>query len=223
MKNEWPPNLYGGEVDNENDNDYEEYSENVVEKGNNHQESFFSSSPLPTVSKQYSTVTTMTDDYRNGRDKKLNNPMRGEGASPLPTTIPSAMLSRTTTHHEGDNEAAGQTTFGWDENLECGIAYMLGNLSSIILLVFEARNRNVRFHAWQSFILFTSFLSVKLLGLLFLPFNPPITLWSIGIIEIISACYMSYWTVKGYQISIPRISDWAKTCVSDEDRLISRT
>jgi uncharacterized membrane protein len=54
------------------------------------------------------------------------------------------------------------TTLGLDERLERALAYSLGWLSGILLFVFE-KNRNVRWHAAQSIIVFGS-LSVVIAG-----------------------------------------------------------
>jgi uncharacterized membrane protein len=235
MKREWPSTLYSavadttaaavGDADVEDDG-YEEYSEGgggVVEKGTNHPESLFPRQPSTFSKQHYQTI----DHAGNGRrDKKIPNNPRSGGVivggsgggdtSPIPA-LPSTTLPRTVYDGNNGNDDEGQTSFGLDENLECGMAYMLGNLSSILLLILETRNRKVRFHAWQSFIIFTSFLSIKLLGLIFLPFHYSTTLWLLGILEIVSACYMAHGIVKGYPMSIPRISDWANSCVSDDD------
>ena len=47
-----------------------------------------------------------------------------------------------------------KTSSGLDENVAGAVAYALGWISGAALLVSEPSNRFVRFHAWQSVILF---------------------------------------------------------------------
>jgi uncharacterized membrane protein len=47
-----------------------------------------------------------------------------------------------------------RTSFGLDENTESALAYVLGFITGIFLLLMEDENRTVRFHALQSTVLF---------------------------------------------------------------------
>jgi uncharacterized membrane protein len=64
-----------------------------------------------------------------------------------------------------------RTTLGCDANVAAALAYVLGWISGIVLLVVERNNRFVRFHAMQSVLVFGAFslawflcLSIPLLG-----------------------------------------------------------
>ena len=47
-----------------------------------------------------------------------------------------------------------QTASGLDENVAGALAYGLGWITGALFLLFEPSNRFVRFHAWQSVIIF---------------------------------------------------------------------
>jgi uncharacterized membrane protein len=112
------------------------------------------------------------------------------------------------------------TRLGWDEVVECSTAYVLGSISSILLLIFETYNRNVRFHAWQSFCAFTPLMSMKLIGMILFPTHHVRIMLLIGAIEILLACYMSYQTAQGHYIRIPFISNWAERCIANDIRYL---
>jgi len=64
-----------------------------------------------------------------------------------------------------------RTSLGLDANVVAALAYLLGWISGVILLLTERQNRFVRFHALQSAIVFGTlsvawflFLSIPLLG-----------------------------------------------------------
>lgn len=48
---------------------------------------------------------------------------------------------------------AYETTYGWRVDIEAGVAYVLGPVLGIVLLMLEHKNDYVRFHAWQSLLL----------------------------------------------------------------------
>jgi uncharacterized membrane protein len=47
-----------------------------------------------------------------------------------------------------------KTASGFDENVAGALCYALGWLTGIVFLLREPKNRFVRFHAWQSVLLF---------------------------------------------------------------------
>lgn len=73
-----------------------------------------------------------------------------------------------------DSPGSGPTATGLSQNMAGAIAYLLGPITGIILLVIEKENRFVRFHAMQSTVLCVAwiivsyglqlFLAVPLLG-----------------------------------------------------------
>lgn len=70
-----------------------------------------------------------------------------------------------------------KTTLGMDQNLEALIAYVLGWLTGIIILLLEKENEYVRFHAMQSIVVFLPITVVSfVLGFI------PIIGWLLGIV-----------------------------------------
>lgn len=68
-------------------------------------------------------------------------------------------------------ENTDRTVLGCDANVAAALAYLLGWISGVVLLVTERQNRFVRFHALQSVLVFGSLslawflcLSIPLIG-----------------------------------------------------------
>ena len=61
-------------------------------------------------------------------------------------------------------ETATQTSIGLDENVAGALAYALGWISGIALLIVERENQFVRFHALQSAIAFGALSAIWFLG-----------------------------------------------------------
>ena len=47
-----------------------------------------------------------------------------------------------------------ETSIGMKENVVSGLWYLFGWFSGLIILLIEQNNREVRFHAWQSILVF---------------------------------------------------------------------
>jgi uncharacterized membrane protein len=74
--------------------------------------------------------------------------------------------------HLSSGHGAAKTTLGFDERFEGLLAYSLGWVSGILILLFEKKSRFVRFHALQSistFLLLFLLMQVPFLGALFAP------------------------------------------------------
>jgi uncharacterized membrane protein len=68
-------------------------------------------------------------------------------------------------------ENTDRTSLGFDANVAAALAYLLGWISGVVLLLTERQNRFVRFHALQSILVFGTLslawflcLSIPLLG-----------------------------------------------------------
>ncbi|PIU30173.1 hypothetical protein COT07_02065 [Candidatus Woesearchaeota archaeon CG07_land_8_20_14_0_80_44_23] len=53
-----------------------------------------------------------------------------------------------------ESATSGKSSLNMDENIESLLCYLGGWVTGIIFLVLEKKNRNVKFHAWQSIITF---------------------------------------------------------------------
>jgi uncharacterized membrane protein len=112
------------------------------------------------------------------------------------------------TRHMPDNTE--RTSLGLDANVAATLAYCLGWISGVFLLVTERQNRFVRFHALQSVIVFGTlslawflFLSIPLLGWL-------ISFILIPPISAIAWLLLMFKAYQGERFKIPVIGDIAE-------------
>ena len=103
-----------------------------------------------------------------------------------------------------------QTSSGLHENVAGALAYGLGWITGAFFLVFEPSNRFVRFHAWQSVILFGALslawfvaVSIPLFG----------TIVAFVIIPPVSAflwLFLMYKAYNGHRYKVPYAGDMAE-------------
>jgi len=62
-----------------------------------------------------------------------------------------------------------ETRFGWRVDFEAALAYLLGPISALLVLILETKNDYIRFHAYQSAIFSTSLLVLKFLSQFIFP------------------------------------------------------
>jgi len=62
-----------------------------------------------------------------------------------------------------------ETRFGWRVDFEAALAYLLGPISALLLLILETKNDYVRFHAYQSAVYTTSLVVLQFLLRFILP------------------------------------------------------
>jgi uncharacterized membrane protein len=82
--------------------------------------------------------------------------------------------------HLSSRDGSAKTTLGFDERFEGLLAYSLGWVSGILILLFEKKSRFVRFHALQSistFLILFLLMQVPVLGLIFAPIIAAFTLF----------------------------------------------
>jgi len=58
-----------------------------------------------------------------------------------------------------------ETRFGWRVDVEAAVAYLFGPISALALLILETNNDYVRFHAYQSALLTTPLVIIRLFAL----------------------------------------------------------
>src|SRR6266516_1222016 len=105
------------------------------------------------------------------------------------------------------------TTLGLDERLERVLAYALGWVSGLLLFLFE-KNRDVRWHALQSMIVFGT-LSILIVGVSMLKWMLS-TIWFLNILFWVSVLLWVWlmvmeWFKRDYRL--PFISDWIRRIV----------
>jgi len=89
-----------------------------------------------------------------------------------------------------------KTSTGLDENVAGAIAYALGWITGVAILMMEPANKFVRFHAWQSVILFGG-LSIAW----FVAMSIPLVGWAVAFLVIppLSAVLWLLLMFKAYQ------------------------
>jgi len=102
-----------------------------------------------------------------------------------------------------------KTATGLDQNLVGALAYLLGVVSGIVLLLIEPDNRYVRFHAFQStftflavLVLFLVLMGLGVIGwILWIPCFLGVTaLWA----------FLMFKALSGVQYKLPLIGEWAE-------------
>jgi uncharacterized membrane protein len=104
----------------------------------------------------------------------------------------------------------GTTASGLDANVAATLAYSLGWVTGLAFLFFEEENKFVRFHAWQSVIVF---------GGLSLAWMVALSVWFVGwilaflVIPPVSAVLWLVLMLKAYQgerFKLPGVGDLAE-------------
>ena len=102
----------------------------------------------------------------------------------------------------------GTTSIGLEENVAGAVAYLLGFLTGIVLLLVEKDNAFVRFHAMQSTVLFVLIfvvnivLTATLIGILLVPI--------VLLIAFVLWLFMMWKAYSGEKFKLPIIGDFAE-------------
>ena len=102
-----------------------------------------------------------------------------------------------------------KTSSGMEENVAGLLCYLFGWLSGLIILLIEKENKFVRFHAWQSIIVFAAFIIVMIvLGII------PVIGWVVssilGIVVFVLWIVLMYKAYKGERYKLPWAGDLAE-------------
>jgi uncharacterized membrane protein len=103
-----------------------------------------------------------------------------------------------------------KTSIGLDENLAGALAYVLGWITGVALLLIEHENQYVRFHALQSTIVFGA-LSV----LWFVCWSIPFLGWAVALFIILPVSLVLWWLMifkayRGKRFKVPIAGDIAE-------------
>ncbi|WP_058306506.1 DUF4870 domain-containing protein [Gracilibacillus massiliensis] len=106
-------------------------------------------------------------------------------------------------------EEKGKTSSGMTENVAGALTYVLGFITGIIFLLIEKENRFVRYHAFQSIILWVGFFILSfILGLI------PILGWILSAlmtpVGLIIWIYCMYQAYQGKEFQFPMVGKIAK-------------
>ena len=102
-----------------------------------------------------------------------------------------------------------KTNTGLDQNLAGGLAYLLGPVTGIVLLLIEPENRYVRFHAFQSLFTFVS-IAVLVLILSGVPVIGRLVWAASFLATMVLWVYLMYKALMGERYKLPFIGDWAE-------------
>lgn len=101
------------------------------------------------------------------------------------------------------------TALGLEENIEAVLAYLLGFVSGIFLLIVEKKNKFVRFHAMQSTVLF---LCITILNFVlgFIPFIGWMLAGLISLAGLILWLVSMYRAYRGEKFKWPIVGEFAE-------------
>lgn len=104
-----------------------------------------------------------------------------------------------------------KTTSGLDENLAGALTYTLGWLTGALFLAIEPSNRYVRFHAWQSIILFGALSLAWFVAIAVLPLLGVLIAWLIILpVSVVLWLWLIFKAYQGERYKIPYAGDMAE-------------
>ncbi len=101
-----------------------------------------------------------------------------------------------------------RTSTGLEPRLAAVLAYLLGILSAILLLVIEKKSRFVRFHAMQSLLTFGGLLIIQLV-LQVIPLLGQLLSFAVGVIGVVLWLHLMYRAWQGQFYKLPYVGDRA--------------
>lgn len=127
----------------------------------------------------------------------------------LPLTLTNQVIYSEFIKQKPEDNTMSETSTGLQENVAGLLCYVLGWISGIVFLILEPKNKFVRFHAFQSIIVFGA-ITIALILLSWIPF--------IGIVfmSILWACWFILWILlmvqaaQGLLYKLPWAGDLAE-------------
>lgn len=104
---------------------------------------------------------------------------------------------------------SASTSTGLDQNIAGLLAYLFGFISGIVFLIIEKENKFVRYHAWQSIMVFVS---IFLLGIIlsFIPFIGIIFSLLLTPVSLILWVLLMWKAYNGEMYKLPFVGDLAE-------------
>jgi uncharacterized membrane protein len=102
-----------------------------------------------------------------------------------------------------------ETSLGVSQNVAAALAYLLGWVSGIVVLVLEKDNQHVRFHAMQSIAVFVP-LTVISFASSVLPVIGGLIGWLLPIPTLVLWIVLIVTAAQGKELKLPYISEFAK-------------
>lgn len=106
-----------------------------------------------------------------------------------------------------------KTSTGLDKNIASGLCYVFGWVSGLIFLLIEKEDKEIRFHAMQSIVVFGGLniaqivLSISVIGLPLIPL--------VGVIGLVLWILLMVKSFQGEQYKLPYAGDLAEKWASD--------
>lgn len=99
----------------------------------------------------------------------------------------------------------GKSTFGLDKNVAAAATYLLLWVSGLVFLLVEKDDKEIKFHAWQSIILFgglSILMAIPVIGWVLSPI--------IGLVMLIAWIFLLVKTYQGEKVKLPVVGDFAE-------------
>ncbi len=100
---------------------------------------------------------------------------------------------------------AKKTSLGLDENVEALLAYLVGWLSGLLLVLLETRSRYVRFHAMQSLLFFGGITVISMVPVIGWILAVPLT-----VVSFVMWIVLMYKAYRGERFKLPVVGDMAE-------------
>jgi uncharacterized membrane protein len=108
-----------------------------------------------------------------------------------------------------------KTETGLEENVAGLLCYLVGWITGIIFLILEKKNQTIRFHAWQSTIVFGAYTILSIVfG--FIPFVGVILNAILGAVAVILWVILMFKAYKGERYKLPVAGEIAEKQVKKE-------
>ena len=102
-----------------------------------------------------------------------------------------------------------KTKLGIGENVEGALAYLVGWVSGIVLLLLEKENKFVRFHAMQSIAVFVP-LTVLSLVVGYIPFIGGFLTWVLSVGTLVLWVFLMVQAVQSKAYKLPYVGEFAE-------------
>lgn len=108
---------------------------------------------------------------------------------------------------------SGKTALGVNENVAGALAYVLGWVSGIVVLIVEKDNQFVRYHAWQSIVVFAA-LTVISVVVQVIPGIGGFLVWLVGVATFVAWIVLMIQAAQGNRYKVPYAGDIAERQVA---------